>query len=111
MNNAQPISDASGGSALGLLLLIGLACWCWFSSGPLFLRWPLVVLIILMTSGHWAGSIIGAYVNALAAPVLTLLIVFAGLMIMIRGIGGRGRGRNNPDYRYNGRRGWYGDRW
>ena len=102
--------DASNG-ALGLLLVIGLACWCWFSSGPLFLRWPLVVLIVLMTSGHWLGGVVGAYVGALAGPILLLLIVFAGLMIMLRGLGLRGRSRNNRDYRYNGRRGWYGDRW
>ena len=42
---------------LGLLLLIGLACWCWFSTGPLFLRWPLVVLIVLIILGLIVYSI------------------------------------------------------
>jgi len=109
MNDAQTISASSGSPALGLLLLIGAAFWCWFRSGPLFLRWPLVVLIILMTSGHWLGGIVGAYVGTLAGPILVILIMFAGLMIMVRGLGGRRRGPNYRDYRYG--RGRYGDRW
>ena len=108
--SAIPASGSSGVS-LAVLLVIGFACWCWLGAGPRCCRWPLVVILVLMTSDHWAESIVGTYVNALASPVLTLLIMFAGLMFMLRGLGLRGRGRNNPDYRYNGRRGWYGDRW
>lgn len=95
--------------ALGLLLLIGMALWCWFSSGPLFLRWPLVVLIVLMTSGHWLGGIVGAYAGALAGPVLLFLIVIAGFMVVLRGLGWRPRRPYQADYRY--RRGSHGNRW
>jgi len=109
MNNVQSLDQTNGTPMLGLLLLIGMAFWCWFSSGPLFLRWPLVVLIVLVTSGHWLGGIVTAYAAVFAGPILTLLIIFAGLMIMIRGIGCRPRNRYYRDNRY--RRGWYGDRW
>lgn len=107
--NAQTLTETNGSPMLGLLLLIGMALWCWFSSGPLFLRWPLVVLIVLMTSGHWLGGIIGAYAGALAGPLLLFLIMIAGFMVMLRGFGWRPRRQYQADYRY--RRGWHGNRW
>lgn len=109
MNSASHIPEASGSSLLGLLLVIGLACWCWLGRGPFFLRWPLVVVIVLMTSGHQFGGVIGSFVDALAPPVLTLVIVLAGIMIMLRGVRGGG-GRSGPRHDYHRRGGRY-DRW
>ena len=109
MNPHNVPVETTGSPMLGLLLLIGVAFWCWFSSGPLFLRWPLVVLIVLMTSGHWLGGIIGAYAGALAGPVLLFLIMIAGFMVMLRGFGWRPRRQYQADSRY--RRGWHGNRW
>lgn len=108
MNSAPITTAATGCSPLGLLLVIGLCCSCWLGWGPRFLRWPLVVVFVLMTSGHWAGSIVGAYVEVLAEPVLTLLIVMAGLLIMLRGLGFKPRRPYRPDYREGG---WRDDRW
>lgn len=105
MNQAQTsLSAAHGNPMLALLLFIGLAWWCWLSSGPRFLRWPLVVLIVLITSGHQLGGIVSAYAGAFVGPVLLLLIVFAGIMIILRGGGGRAR-----QYQRNWRRPY--DRW
>jgi len=109
MNSAQTFTETNGSPMLGLLLLIGMALWCWFSFGPLFLRWPLVVLIVLMTSGHRLGGVIGAYAGALAGPVLLFMIVIAGIMIIIRGFVWRPRRRFDDDYRYG--RGGHDRRW
>jgi hypothetical protein len=90
---------------LGLLLCIALACCCWFGCGPRFLRWPLIVLIVLMTSGHQLGALMAAWIDALSEPILTLLIMLLGFVIMVRGFGWRSRRR---DYREGG---WFRDRW
>ena len=109
MNEIQTLPSESGGCGVALLLLLGMAFWCWFSSGPYFLRWPLVVLIVLITSGHSLGGVVANVIAPLAGPILTLLIMFAGLMIMIRGFGGRSRRRYyGDDWRRGGR---YDDRW
>jgi len=108
MNPQNAPIESTSSPMLGLLLLIGLAYWCWLSRGPRFLRWPLVILIVMITSGHQLGGIVSAYAGALAGPILLLLIVSAGLMIMIRGLGWRPRGRSYRDNRYG--RGWYDNR-
>jgi hypothetical protein len=97
--NEQISTNTSGSGALALLLVIGLGCRCWLSWGPRFLRWPLLALLVRMTTGHWMGSIEAADMDALAEPVLTLMIVVAGLLIMLRGVGCRPR------------RNYYRDRW
>jgi hypothetical protein len=91
---------------LGLILLIALACWCWIGFGPRFLRWPCIVVILLMTSGHQLGGMVAAYVEAFSEPALTLLIMFIGLMIILRGFGWRSRRRD-----YYRDEGWFRDRW
>jgi hypothetical protein len=90
-----------------LILLIALACWCWLGTGPLLFRWPLVVLLVLLTSGHQMGAVVGSYLETFAEPILTLGIVFLGLWIMVRGFGGRRR----TEHDYHHRRGWHGHRW
>jgi len=84
---------------IALLLFIGLAWWCWLSSGPRFLRWPLVVLIVLITSGHQLGGIVSAYAGALTGPALLLLVMFAGIMIILRGFGGHRRHQSHRNWR------------
>jgi hypothetical protein len=69
---------------LALLLIIALACWCWFGSGPVFLRWPAVIVLVLLTSGHTAGAAFGNYVDGLAGPILVLAIMAIGLSMMLR---------------------------
>jgi len=107
MNPNTPI-ETTGSPMLGLLLLIGMACWCWLGRGPLFLRWPLVVLIVLMTSGHALGGVVAELVGALAGPILLFAIVIAGFLVMLRGVGWRPR-RHDDYYRYG--RGWHDRRW
>lgn len=109
MNSPNVPIETNANSIFGLLLLIGVACWCWFGRGPLFLRWPFVVLIVLVTSGHWLGGIVGVYASALAGPVLLFLVVIAGFMLMLRGFGWRPRRHYPRDFRY--RRGWHANRW
>ena len=71
------------------------------------LRWPLMVLIVLVTSGHQLGSEVASGANTLAATLLPFLLVIAGIVIMLRG-GFRRRPR--PPYHYRERRDRY-DRW
>ena len=82
MPHAIGDSSISGG---GLLLVIALACWCWLGAGPRCFRWPLLVLLALLTSGHWTGSLAGEYLDAVAGPLLVLLIMAVGFSIMLRG--------------------------
>jgi hypothetical protein len=69
---------------LTLLLIIALAAWCWFGSGPLFLRWPSVVVLVLLTSGHTEGAAIGGCLDKIAAPILVSVIMAIGLAMMLR---------------------------
>lgn len=95
---------------LTLLFLIALACWCWLGSGPYFLRWPAIVLLVLLSSGHSAGSAVAAHLDVLAGPLLTLGIMLFGLWIIIRGaLGWRHRPRRyyGPYYR----RRWHDRPW
>lgn len=93
---------------IGILLLVALAIWCWLFEGPRFLRWPLVVLIVLTTSGHQLGSEVAAGTNVLAATLLPFLLVIAGILIMLRG--GFRRRYHRPYDRYRERR-YRHDRW
>lgn len=70
---------------LAILLFIALACWCWRGTGPYFLRWPLVVIVVALTSGHPVIAFFGEGFEALAGPLLTLLIMMLGLWIMLGG--------------------------
>lgn len=108
MNEAQTFLSSTAYSPLGSLLVIGLCCWCWLGRGPRVLGWPLVVILVLMTSGHWAGEIVSAYMEVIAEPMLALLIMMSGLLIILRGFGFRSRRRYRPDYREGW---WRNDRW
>ena len=68
----------------------------------------MVVVLVLMTSGHWAGNVVGASVNAFAGPALTLLFILFGLMLMLRRLAWQPRRRYRPDYREGG---WRYGRW
>ncbi|HPA16167.1 MAG TPA: hypothetical protein PLU30_00370 [Verrucomicrobiae bacterium] len=92
-----------------LLLLILLGCWCWFGAGPLCLRWPVIVLLVLLTSDHWASPAVAAQLDALAGPLLTLGIMFFGLWIIVRGAFGWPRYRRYYDPYY--RRRWHDRHW
>jgi hypothetical protein len=90
-----------------LILIIALACWCWLGRGPRCCRWPLVVLLALLTSGHQAGAVVGSHLEMLAGSLLTLGLVLLGLWIMVRGVSGR---RQVREYRHH-RRDWHGRGW
>lgn len=108
--NSSTHSDPSGGSALGLLLVIAFSVWCWLGRGPYFLRWPLLLLTVLMTSGHAVGGVINEFASAIASPVLTILLILFGISVMLRGLWPRHRDRYYRDrHRYNRRR--YDERW
>ncbi|MEM6915003.1 MAG: hypothetical protein AAF491_00450 [Verrucomicrobiota bacterium] len=92
---------------IGFLCLIGLAVWCWLYEGPRFLRWPVIVLLVLMTSGHQLGESVAASADALAAILLPFLLLIVGLLVMLRG--GRRRRTRSP-YHYRERR-YRHDRW
>lgn len=93
---------------LALLLIVGLAGWCWLGSGPLFLRWPSIVVMVLLTSGHNAGTAINGYLDKIAGPVLVLVIMAIGLSMMLRPHMRR-RYRDYPFHRRPNNR--YGNRW
>jgi hypothetical protein len=94
-------------------LLIVLACWSWFGYGPRFLRWPAVVLLILMSSGHPLGRELSGAVEPITLSLLPLAIVLLGIWIMVRGVFSR-RSWRRPDWRRDdyerGRRRW-NERW
>lgn len=74
------------------------------------LRWPMVVLVVLLTSGHWAGNVVGAYLDVLAQPLLTLLLMLLGLWIIIRGVVGHQREPYQREHYRHGRD-WHDRRW
>ena len=78
---------------LSILLLLALSCWCWFGHGPYFLRWPALLVAVLLTSGHPVGGPLGLFLEAIAPAILTLVIALAGLLIILRGAFGGWRSR------------------
>ena len=109
MNDLQSLSESPAGPSVALFLLFAGAFWCWIGSGPLCLRWPLIVLIVLMTSGHSLGALISCYLGALSGPILVLLITLAGIRIMIFGFGRRPRRDHYYDHDRHASR--WGRRW
>jgi hypothetical protein len=99
---------------LSILLLLGVSCWCWFGNGPYFLRWPAVIMVVLLTSGHPLAAVFGPELEQLAAPLLALFFAVLGLAIILRGLFGfSGRRYHHGYHDYHGRYGrrWRGDRW
>lgn len=101
------------------VLFLLVALWCWFGRGPYFLRWPAVVLIILFTSGHPLGGMLGGMLDGFAEPLLTLFFMILGFSFIVRGVFGRSHRRHRdfgpPPHWHNhhrdyGRRGRY-DHW
>ena len=101
------------------VLFILVALWCWFGRGPYFLRWPAVLLTILLTSGHPLGGILGGMFDGLAEPLLVLFFLILGFSMMLRGLFGQSHRRHrgfghlphgHHHHRNYRRRGWY-DRW
>ena len=78
---------------LSILLLLALSCWCWFGNGPWCLRWPALLLAVLLTSGHPLGGPVGQVLEALAPTILALIFAIAGLLIILRGAFGGWRSR------------------
>jgi hypothetical protein len=98
---------------IGFLMLLALAGWCWFGYGPRFLRWPVLVLLVLVTSRHALGESLAHSLDALAGSVLPILIVAIGIWVMTRGF----LTESHRSQRYRrwrdgstGRR-WWDDRW
>ena len=67
-----------------LLLTVALSLWCWLGGGPALLRWPLVIFLILLTSGHPFGGLVSSGLEELAGPILLLLIVAVGFSMILR---------------------------
>lgn len=103
-----------------LLLCIFLAIWCWLGRGPYFLRWPAILMVVLLTSGHPLISVVDSEFGGILGPLLSLFFAIFGLTIIFRGIFGGSRRRYNqygppePWHRrhrlFGGRRERY-DRW
>jgi len=103
-----------------LLICIFLAIWCWLGRGPYFLRWPALLGIVALTSGHPLAAMLGEDLEPLAEPLLTLFFVILGLLLIFRGVFGGSRRRYNqygsPEpwhrrhHRFGERRDRY-DRW
>jgi len=72
------------------------------------LRWPLVVLIVLVTSGHQLGAEVATGANTLAATLLPFLLVIVGILVMLRG--GFRRSHRRPYDTHRERR-YRHDRW
>ena len=99
---------------LAIILFLALACWCWFGQGPYFLRWPAVVIVVALTSGHPLAQVLGKDFEQLIWPLLALFLALLGLWIIIRGVfcppGRRYHHHHHDHYGRYGRR-WRYDRW
>lgn len=96
-----------------ITLFIALACWCWLGRGPYFLRWPSVILILVITSGHPLANVFGPGLEEIAAPLLPILIAIFGLFLIFRGIFGSSRRRHHdygPQDQWQRRNRHYGER-
>lgn len=96
---------------LPILIFGFIAIWCWFGTGPLFLRWPAVVVVVALTSGHPLASVFGEGSEELIWPLLNLLIALFGLWIVVRGVFGGPRRRCHYHHDRYHRYGRYGRRW
>lgn len=98
---------------MALLILVSVAIWSWLGRGPIFFRWPALVGLTLLTSGHPLGIALARVLDGMAEPLLALFFVFLGISIILKPIFGGSRRRYTPrrydDPRREGR-GWY-DQW
>jgi hypothetical protein len=98
---------------IGFILLLTLAGWCWFGYGPRFLRWPVLVLLALVTSRHALGQSLANSLDVFAGSILPIIIVCFGIWVMMRGFfSGPNRSYRHRRWRDEsmGRR-WWDDRW
>jgi hypothetical protein len=91
-----------------ILLSLIVAVWTWLGTGPRLLRWPSLLGLVLLTSGHPLGQALVANTEVLAAPLLTLLIMGFGIKLMLGG-GAAARRRDSYARYLEERR--YRDRW
>ena len=68
-----------------LLVTVALSLWCWLGRGPYFLRWPLVVILVMITSGHSLGRIVSYEMESLMGLILPLLIMLGAGAMIFRG--------------------------
>jgi hypothetical protein len=106
------------------ILFLLVALWCWFGRGPYLLRWPALLGVVALTSGHPLAALLGEDLEPLAQPLLALFFAILGLTIIFRAVFGPSRGRYHYDdgplgywhhhhRRYGNRYGrrWHNDRW
>lgn len=101
----QPLpTEASGNGFVALLLLLGVAGWCWLGRGPLCLRWPALAALLVVLPG--TRSFMSSLAGAFAGPMLLLLILIFAMNMMVRGRVGSRRSRYYDELRRKER--WYG---
>lgn len=79
------------------ILFLFVAFWCWFGRGPYLLRWPALLGVVVLTSGHPLAAMLGEDLAPLAGPLLTLLFAILGLTIIFRALSGS----SSRGYRYH----------
>lgn len=110
MNSSPPLPIDSHNPLFISLLLVTLAFCCWFGYGPRGLCWPLVALVVLITSGHDFGKVAVTHLKVFAGPLFTLFLMLFGLRLLFRGIGWHPRRYHHRDHNRYGRR-RHDDRW
>lgn len=79
LNSFEPLFNSPGFSSLGLLMLMILTCYFWMSDGGKELKVPLLILVIVVSSGHPLGTTIGNYFGLLALPFVVLAALSYGI--------------------------------
>ncbi len=65
-------------------LFLALAGWCWLAGGPAFLRWPALLLVVVVSSGHPVAAVIAEQGDPWAARLLPILLFLAALRLLLR---------------------------
>lgn len=99
---------------ISFILVLVIAFWSWFGYGPRLLRWPSVVVLILLTSGHPLGQNLAGVLDSTTVVLLPLAVALLGIWIMVRGLFPRGARRHRPGWQrddYERGRRWWDERW
>ena len=85
LNAFEPLFKLSDPATFGLIMLMIVASLSWMRNDNKEMRGPLLILVIVVSSGHPLGTTIANYIGLLTLPFLVLAILSFGVWYLIYG--------------------------